>query len=84
MPQNKRKIMTPDGREVDALVMPFQTGGEHFNEYLVDDGTVIRLKPVVTDVLRVEGEYDQMGNPVYIVQSTSVMAINAPDNLRKE
>lgn len=83
MPQNKRKIQTADGQELDALVMPFQTGGEHFNEYLLDDGSVIRLKSVATEILRVEGQFDQVGNPVYIVSSTNVMAVDAPENLRK-
>ena len=84
MPQKKRKIPTPDGREVDAVFMPFQQGAEHWNEYLVDDGTVVRIKLVVTEILKVEGEYDQQGNPIYVVQSTSVMSVNAPENLMKD
>jgi hypothetical protein len=83
MPPKKRKIQLPDGREVEALVMPFQAGGEHWNEYLVDDGSVIRLKLVVTEILRVEGEYDQAGNPAYLVSSTNVTAVSAPDELRR-
>lgn len=65
-------------------MIPYRTNVEHWNEYLLDDGTVLRLKPVVTEVLRVEGEYDAHGNPGYIVQSTNVTAVDAPDELRRQ
>jgi hypothetical protein len=64
--------------------MPFQTGGEHWNEYLLDDGTVLRMKLVVTEVVRLEGMYDLKGDPSYAVQSTNVTAVSAPDELRKK
>lgn len=83
MPQRHRKIRGPDGRELDALEMPFQVGGEHWNEYVCDDGSVVRLKPVVTEIFRIEGEYDPMGNPVYVVNSTNVVSVSAPDELRR-
>jgi hypothetical protein len=79
----QRKIQGPDGSEHDAEVLSFQSHGEHWNEYVVDDGTLIRLKPVVTEVLRVEGQYDASGNPVYIVQSTNVLSVDAPDELKR-
>ena len=84
MPQRKRRITLPDGREAEAVVMPFQTGGEHWNEYLLDDGSVIRIKLVVTEILRAEGEYDPQGNPGYLVTSTNVTVVSAPDDLKKE
>ncbi len=81
---NRRKLKLPDGREVEALSIPFQTGGEHWNEYLLDDGSVVRIKPVMTEILRVEGEYDPMGNPAYIVSATQVVSVSSPDDLRKK
>lgn len=65
--------------------MPFQAGGEHWNEYLVEDGSVLRVKLVATEVVRVDGQYDQEGNPLYIVNSTNVLAVSSPEDLmRKE
>jgi hypothetical protein len=83
MPAKKRKVTFND-QTVEATVLPFQTGGEHWNEYLVDDGTVIRIKLVATDVLRVDGQYDQQGNPLYLVSTTNVTTVSAPDDLRRE
>lgn len=83
MPPRKRKIRAPDGREIEATVMPFQAGGEHWNEYFLDDGSVLKLKVVVTEVLRLEGEFDPQGNPSYVAQSTNILAVSAPDELMK-
>ena len=79
----KRKIPTPDGRHVDATVMTFRSAGEHWNEYLVDDGTVIKIKLVATEILRLDSEYDPAGNPIYVVQSQNVLSVSAPENLMR-
>ena len=84
MPANKRMIPLPDGRTVEGTIMGFQTGGEHWNEYLVDDGSVIRVKLVATEVLKVQGEYDPNGNPLYVVATTNISVVSSPDQLRKE
>jgi hypothetical protein len=74
----------PDGSEIEAEVIGHRTSGEHWSEYLLEDQTVLRLKPVVTEILRLEGQYDPMGNPVYVVQSTNVVSVDAPDELRRQ
>jgi hypothetical protein len=83
MPGGKRTIRLPNGDEVEADVIGFRTNAEYFSEYLLEDQTVLKLKPVVTEIVRLEGQYDTMGNPVYIVQSTNVVAVDAPDELRR-
>lgn len=83
MPQKKRK-MNFQGEEVEVVSMPFQTAGEHWNEYLLDDGSVLRVKIVVTEVMRVEDKYDGQGNPIYITNSTNIVTASSPDNLRKD
>ncbi len=80
--ERRRKIRVGDNL-VDAIEIGFQTGGEHWNEYLLNDGSVVRLKPVVTEVLRLEGQYDPEGNPVYIVKSASVVSVSASEKTRK-
>lgn len=77
----KKKIPLQDGSTIEGTVMPFQTGGEHWNEYLVDDGSVLRLKLVATEVIRLDGQFDQEGNPLYMVNSTNVLTVSAPEDL---
>lgn len=80
----KKKVAVGDGNFIEGTVMPFQTGGEHWNEYIVEDGSLLRVKLVATEVIRLDGQYDQEGNPVYILNSTNVMVVAAPDELRRE
>jgi len=64
--------------------MPFQVGGENFNEYAVEDGTIIKMKLVVTEVTRVDDLYDAAGNPVYVIASTNVTSVSPPESLRRK
>ena len=75
----RQKIKGPDGKEHDATPIGFQNAREYWNEYLLDDGTIIRLKLVATEVLRVDGMKDANGGPVYVVKSTNVITSNPPD-----
>lgn len=84
MSERKRKIKGPDGVERDAIELGFRNTGEYFNEYLLDDGSVIRFKAVVTSVLRVEGVYDAAGAPVYLVESQNVLKVSPTDDMRKD
>ena len=82
MDERKRKMRVND-EDLDVLEMPFQNVAEHWNEYLVNDGSVLRLKSVVTDILKVDGKYDAEGNPLYIVKSAQVVAVSGSDRARR-
>lgn len=79
----RKKRVNFEGRDVEATELSFQVGGENWNQYLIDDGTVIRMKTVVTEVVRIDGEYDAEGNPIYLVRSSNVVAVSAPEKMKK-
>jgi hypothetical protein len=80
----KRKIQGPDGNQHDATELSCQNAREHWNEYLLDDGAILRLKPVATEIFRIDDMFDNDGNPVYILKSTNIVTVNAPDNLKRK
>lgn len=82
MGQKKIKIKYQD-KIVDATPIAVNSSSEHWNEYLLEDNTVIRMKLVVTDVVRVDDQYDRDGNPVYIVKSTNIVSLSAPEELKR-
>ena len=55
------------GQDVDALEVRFRSVREDWNEYDLEDGSTLRMKAVVTDIVRVEGQYDPENNPVYLL-----------------
>jgi len=84
MPGVRRKILIgPGGPSKDAEQVEVQQGSEQWNQYLLADGSVVRLKTIVTEVWRVIDEYDPEGNPAYVVRSRNVVTVTAPDELRR-
>ena len=81
MPRTRR-ILGPDGQEHEAEPIGFRAAGEHFNEYLLDDGVILRIKLVLTDVWKAKEAYDSYGNPLYLTVQLPVVAVDAPDELR--
>ena len=54
---NKIKINF-GGEEVEAWPIDINQTSEYWNQYLLDDGTVIKMKLVATKALRVDNKYD--------------------------
>jgi hypothetical protein len=79
-----RKFKQADGEEVEAEVVGFRSTGEHWNEYLLDDGTVFKIKLVVTEIARVKDRFDAKGDPIYAATHTQVTAVDVPDSLREQ
>lgn len=70
------------GKLLDGVEMDFKAK-EEWSIVEVSDGTIIRMKPVPTIVVKVVDQYDPAGNPVYTVQTSNVMAVSAPEELKK-
>ena len=80
----RRLIKMPyQGKMVDAEEMIVERSQEEWNTYVLDDGTVIRLKVVVLRVAKVPGEYDDEGNEVFIVKSNNVVVVDTPEDQRR-
>jgi hypothetical protein len=83
MEERRRKV--PFGNEmVDATVMSVQEGGEHWNEYLLGDGSVIRLKTVVTEIMKLDKKFDSEGNPIYLLKSANVVHVSASERAKRQ
>jgi hypothetical protein len=78
------KIKLPNGAEADAEDIDITQSSEHWNQYLLEDGTTIKMKLVATKIVRLVGQFDQLGNPVYFVNSTNVVSVECPSNLKKK
>lgn len=82
---NKVKIQLPGGGDwVNATPVQINQSNEQWNTYLLEDGSVLKVKLVVTKVLRLDDSYDVEGNPVYRFQSTNIPSVLAPEELRKK
>ena len=77
------KVRLPNGREVEAMGVDFETVKEDWNEYKLEDGTVLKFKTVVSSIIRTE-DYDPMtGDPVYHIRSTNILRANVPEEMKR-
>ncbi len=87
MPERKIKIPfpTPTSPLRDGIEVGVRESTERWSEVTLEDGSVLRLKPSVFAAIRIEGEWDPEGNPMYAVKAGQVLVINsAPEHLRRK
>ena len=77
------KFKLPNGELVDCEQIEISQAAEHWNQYILEDGSMLKLKAVATKVVRLKNQYDQTGNPIYFIQSNNVVTVDCPDDLRK-
>ena len=84
MPETRRKVQLPTG-VVEGIDVAIKDSHEKWSEVELADGTTLRIKPNVLMVTRIDGQYDQEGNPMYVLNANQVMtAVNVPAHLRKQ
>jgi hypothetical protein len=81
---DKHRVKLPGGGEGDATSILVNQAQEQWNTYLLEDGSVLKVKLVMTKIDRMDDLYDKEGNPVYAFQSTNVVSVTCPDNLKKK
>ena len=69
-----------NGREAEATPVDVVQSNETWIDYLLEDGAVVRVKPVLMQALRIENVLDPQGNPVYMMQHSNVMSVSTPPN----
>ncbi len=86
MAERKVKIpVPPDNRMVDGSDVPIASSDERWSEYVLEDGAVIRAKVNAVGFVRVDGQYDPEGNPLYAMRSAITQVIvSVPDHLRRK
>jgi hypothetical protein len=78
MAETKKKIPV-FGHEMDAIDVPATEAKEFFNEYVLEDGTVLRVKGVATSFLFLDNQFLPDGRPVVICLMTpNVSVISSP------
>jgi len=77
-----RKLFEYEGRQVFGQSVDFETKGEAWSQYALEDGTTIKMKLILLDVVRLE-EHQQNGDPIYQFAAQYITATQSPDNLKK-
>ncbi|MGA8489114.1 MAG: hypothetical protein WB711_01750 [Terriglobales bacterium] len=76
MAEKKRKLPLL-GVEFDVSEVPIVDMHEYFNEYKLEDGTVLKVKGAVMSIMRVDNQYLPDGNPVYFAFLSPVTKVES-------
>jgi hypothetical protein len=80
----KMPFPTPSSPLRDGFEIGVKESTERWSEVTLEDGSVLRLKPSVMSAVRIVGEYDPEGNPMYAVKAAQILLIaSSPEGLRK-
>jgi hypothetical protein len=74
VPERKETISLL-GRNVQVTNVPVVKKNEQASEYELEDGSTIQFRAVATAVLRIDGQYDGEGDPIYIVKNGTVVTV---------
>lgn len=67
------------GSIVDADDIPIEESTERSSEYVLKDGTRLRVKFSVIAVGKIQGKFDNEGNPQYVINGSPTVAIMEVD-----
>jgi hypothetical protein len=82
MPQSSVKL--PDGRLFTGPDVAINEQTERWSEIMLEDGSKLRVKPNVVSVIRVEGQWDSDGHPLYAIKSNIIMTVvDSPAHLKR-
>lgn len=80
-----KRIIKYKDKEVEGTVVSFSTEKEDWNVYLLNDGATIKMKAIATEIFRIDGEFNDRSEPVYLIHSQNiVVSSNVPEHLLRK
>src|ERR1700731_2914928 len=71
--------MNLGGQTVEAESMTYRPLNEPWSSYQLDDGSIIKLRLVLSDVFKLPTPDSLTGLPQYIIRSSNVMSVEPPE-----
>ena len=76
-------VKDDQGKDVEAVLIGVVSAAEHWSEYFLEDGSLIKSKVVNLKIFRMKNRYDADGNPLYILRHTVVSAVSSPASIKR-
>jgi hypothetical protein len=72
------------GRKVEGELVDFEAGTESWNQYTLHDGSSLKIKTVLLEVVRLVNEFGPSGDPIYVFSAQQIVGTTVPDTLKKK
>jgi len=76
MPETKKTIKVV-GLDLEVSEVPILEMREDFNDYKLEDGTILKVKGAVSSIMRIEGQFLPDGSPVYFAFLAPVVKVES-------
>lgn len=87
----RKSVITPQGVRPGNIMLPppatpvdITKTEDAWSKYTLEDGSVLSVKPVIAEVRRVKGGYNENGDPLYMISTTLVVRTSAPEKLKQK
>ena len=74
-------ILPQEMRTLPKTEVKFNPFYEDWNIYTLEDGTELRVKVNISKIEKVEGKFDNFGNPIYRVNSVPAITVYPPKKI---
>jgi hypothetical protein len=80
-----RSLMAPPG-QISGRRIPLKVKktSEHWSEYILEDGATLRFRPVLIEISRVQGKFNDAGDPIYEFKVGQLVDTKVPPKLKKK
>lgn len=75
MANQKIRTILPSGEQVWGTPVSIDESVERFSDLVLEDETILKVKVVPTNVLRIDDRWDSEGNPLYLLKSQTLVVI---------
>jgi hypothetical protein len=72
-----KKTVKMLGQDFIVSEVPIVEMREDFNDYKLEDGTILKVKGAVSSIMRIEGQYLPDGSPVYFALLAPVVKVES-------
>ena len=73
------------GRKVgDPIPVSITKTEEYWSTYKLSDGTTIRVRPIMVEIVRQYNKFDNKGNPVYTITGGVIQDLKPPARLKRK
>jgi len=79
----KTKVKIGD-KFVDGEELEFKPKKEEWNIYEAEDGSIIKVKVVVSKIIRTNEKHPLRNDPIYSVSSQTIVDARVPEKLKME
>ena len=78
----KVRVQVGPNQFAQGTSVDFKPITEPWCEFQLHDGSRLRVKLVVSDVIKLDEARGPEGEPIYVIKSSNVVAVSVPDDLK--